>query len=91
MYGRCFFLALGLSFQESDKVQYSPWDNSFLFSAEEMRIRKPAGLSAIQVLVVSVVGTVGGVYIWRPGFVKRREEVATEAQQQQTQQEQQER
>jgi len=56
-----------------------------------MRIRKPAGLSAIQVLVVSVVGTVGGVYIWRPGFVKRREEVATEAQQQQTQQEQQER
>lgn len=37
-----------------------------------IRIRKPRGISTIQLLVVSVVGLVGGVYIWKPLFQNLR-------------------
>lgn len=33
-----------------------------------MRIRKPRGFSTIQLMVVTVVGFAGGVYIWQPLF-----------------------
>lgn len=31
-----------------------------------LRVRKPAGLSTIQLMVVTVIGFAGGVYIWKP-------------------------
>ena len=33
-------------------------------------IRRPAGFSALQVAIVTVIGTIGGYYIWRPAFQK---------------------
>ena len=33
-----------------------------------MRIRKPRGVTPLQLVFVSVVGVLGGVYIWKPVF-----------------------
>lgn len=46
-----------------------------LHAAPQMiRIRKPRGISTIQLMVVSVVGLIGGIYIWKPLFVNLRRE-----------------
>lgn len=37
-----------------------------------IRIRKPRGISLVQLMVVSVVGLVGGIYIWKPLFQELR-------------------
>lgn len=39
-----------------------------------MRIRKPGGISTTQLLIVTAVGFIGGVYIWQPLLLKLRKE-----------------
>lgn len=39
-----------------------------------MRIRKPAGISTTQLLIVTAVGFIGGVYIWQPLLLKLKKE-----------------
>lgn len=31
-----------------------------------MYIRKPRGISTTQIFIVTIIGVIGGVYIWRP-------------------------
>lgn len=35
-----------------------------------MRIRKPRGLTTTQLMVATVIGVLGGVYIYKPIFVE---------------------
>ncbi|XP_077299288.1 uncharacterized protein LOC143920323 [Arctopsyche grandis] len=44
-----------------------------------MRIRRPRDISTLDLVVVTVLGVVGGVYIWRPIFDKRSAEQPKEA------------
>lgn len=39
-----------------------------------MRIRKPSGISTTQLLIITAVGFVGGVYIWQPLLLKLKKE-----------------
>lgn len=39
-----------------------------------MRIRKPLGISTTQLLIATVIGFGGGVYIWQPLLLKLRKE-----------------
>lgn len=39
-----------------------------------MRIRKPAGISTTQLLIATVIGFGGGVYIWQPLLIKLKKE-----------------
>lgn len=39
-----------------------------------MRIRKPPGVTRTQVVIVSLIGIFGGVYIWRPVFEQLKQE-----------------
>lgn len=39
-----------------------------------MRIRKPSGVSTTQILIITAIGFVGGVYIWQPLLLKLRKE-----------------
>lgn len=45
----------------------------FIFVAGAMRIRKPRGISTIQLMVVTGVGFGAGVYIWKPLFESLRQ------------------
>lgn len=37
-----------------------------------MRIRKPRGLTTTQLMVTTVIGAIGGVYIYKPLFLENR-------------------
>ncbi|XP_054745171.1 uncharacterized protein LOC129249396 [Anastrepha obliqua] len=39
-----------------------------------MRIRRPRGVTVQQLMVVTAVGFLGGVYIWKPLILKFRSE-----------------
>lgn len=39
-----------------------------------MRIRRPRGVTVTQLMIVTALGFLGGVYIWKPLIVKWRKE-----------------
>lgn len=39
-----------------------------------MRIRRPRGITVQQLMVVTAIGFLGGVYIWKPLILKYRAE-----------------
>jgi len=43
-----------------------------------LKIRKPKNFSIGQVLIVSVIGILTGVYIWQPLIVKHKKEINPE-------------
>lgn len=49
-----------------------------LHTGQMLRIRKPRGISTVQLMVVTLIGFAGGIYIWKPLFL------ALSPQQQQT-------
>lgn len=46
--------------------------NFFQIIFNEMRIRKPRGLTTTQLMVTTVVGVLGGVYIYKPLFLETK-------------------
>lgn len=43
-----------------------------------MQIRRPRGVTIPQLMVVTVIGVLGGVYIWQPLLIKYRNEQKAE-------------
>lgn len=61
--------------------KYFQFDKYFFLNTSvklnAMRIRKPRNISTAQLMVVTVVGVLGGIYIWRPLLTKFRSEEIT--------------
>jgi len=44
-----------------------------------MQIRRPRGVTVPQLMVVTAIGLLGGIYIWQPLILKYKNEKKTEA------------
>jgi len=38
-----------------------------------MRIKRPAGLSGFELALVTALGIIGGIYIWKPIFTQQKD------------------
>lgn len=39
-----------------------------------MRIKRPRGITGIELGIVTILGVLGGIYIWKPIFVKLKDQ-----------------
>lgn len=38
-----------------------------------MKIRRPKGITGLELGLVTIIGILGGIYIWKPVFVKLKD------------------